>query len=135
MNQKCVGLFILALIGAAITVGVAFLLPKQNALDFFAIVLAVIFGAYFGFAFSGSASKKYVGVEIANIILGIIISLLSLIITPYFLVIGFFWHGLWDLIHHKKVMLAKVDVPEWYVYGCVFYDWAVGALLIWWLSI
>ncbi|MDD5686629.1 MAG: hypothetical protein PHE88_02200 [Elusimicrobia bacterium] len=134
MKEKYIGLLV-ALITVPITVGIAFLLPKQNVLNFFTILLMGIAGAYFGFAFSGSTSKKDVFIEVSNVVMYIALLLLSIIVTPYFLIAGYFWHGIWDAIHHEKLRIVKTKVPEWYIVSCTFYDWAVGIFLIWWLSV
>lgn len=134
MKEKHLGL-VVGITLAAVTMAIAFLLPKQNVLDFFVILLAGIFGAYFGFAFSNPTSKKDRIIEIVNIISGLVILLFGAIVTPAFLIAGYLWHGLWDAIHHQKVGLVKINVPEWYVYGCLLYDWIIGVFLIWWLAV
>jgi hypothetical protein len=134
MKEKYIGLLV-GVILLAVAIGFAFLLPEQNVLDFFTILLANIAAVYAGFTFSNPGSKKDVFIEMANIAMYFALLLLSMMITPYFLIAGYFWHGVWDAIHHEKLRLVKTKVPEWYIYGCIFFDWAVGLFLIWWVSL
>lgn len=134
MKEKYIGL-LAGIIPAAIVIGFTFLLPEQIVLDFFRILLACIAAVYIGFAFSNPESKKDVFIELANITLYLALLLLSIMVTPYFLITGYFWHGLWDAIHHEKLRLVKTRVPEWYIFFCMVFDWAIGLFLIWWVSL
>ncbi len=92
-----------------------------------------IAAVYLGFTFSNTGRKQDIVIEIGNVAMYIILVLLNFSITPYFLVAGYFWHGLWDAIHHKKINLVQTKVPEWYIYGCVLYDWVIGFFILAWL--
>lgn len=88
---------------------------------------------YLGFTFSNVGRKQDIIIEMANITMYIVLVLLSIGITPYFLIAGYFWHGVWDIIHHKKVNLIQTKVPEWYIYGCILYDWVIGIFILVWM--
>lgn len=58
--------------------------------------------------------------------------LLGLLFSPYFLALGYFGHGIWDLVHHPK--LVQTRVPQSYIYLCSIYDWVVGIfIIVWWM--
>ena len=132
MKEKTLGLTIGAIL-AAVTIAITLVLPKANALQFFTALLMGIAAVYIGFTFSNAGRKQDIIIEIANITLYIVLVLLSLVITPYFLVAGYFWHGVWDIIHHKKVNLVQTKVPEWYIYCCILYDWVIGIFILVWM--
>ncbi len=132
MKEKSIGLAI-GVILAAVTITIALMLPKAIALQFFMVLLMGIAAVYIGFTFSNAGRKQDIVVEMANIAMYIVLVLLSLSITPYLLVAGYFWHGLWDAIHHKRINLVQTKVPEWYIYGCILYDWIIGFFILAWL--
>ena len=132
MKEKYLGL-VVGIILAVITIAMTLLLPKAVGLQFLMVLLMGIAAVYIGFTFSNAGRKQDIIIEMANIAMYIILVLLSLSVTPYLLVAGYFWHGLWDAIHHKKINLIQIKVPEWYIYGCVLYDWVIGFFILAWL--
>jgi len=132
MREKYLGI-IIGIIFAAVTIAITLALPKANAMQYLTVLLMGIATVYLGFTFSNAGRKQDIIIEIANITLYIVLVLLSLVITPYFLVAGYFWHGVWDIIHHKKVNLVQTKVPEWYIYCCILYDWVIGIFILVWM--
>ncbi len=132
MKERTLGL-IIGVILTAVTIAITLVLPKANALLFLTALLTGIAAVYIGFTFSNVGRKQDILIEIANIAMYIVLILVGLSITPYFLVAGYFWHGLWDAIHHKRINLVQTKVPEWYIYGCILYDWVVGIFILAWL--
>ena len=132
MREKYLGLLI-GIILVAVTTAITSALPKANALQFLTVLLMGIATVYLGFTFSNAGRKQDIIIEIANVTLYIVLVLLSIVITPYFLVAGYFWHGIWDAVHHKKVNLVQTKVPEWYIYGCILYDWVIGIFILVWM--
>ena len=132
MKERTLGLTI-GVILVAITIAITLMLPKAVGLQFLMVLLMGIAGVYLGFTFSNTGRKQDIVIEIGNVAMYVVLMLLSLSITPYFLVAGYFWHGLWDAIHHKKINLIQIKVPEWYIYGCVLYDWVIGFFILVWL--
>jgi hypothetical protein len=131
MNNKNLGLSI-GLILMVVAIVIALLLPKPKALEFFTILLASIAAVYAGFTFADGSRARDIIIEMANIGMYLVLVLLSIWETPYFLVAGYFWHGVWDAIHHEKIKLVHTRVPEWYIYGCIFFDFAIGAFILVW---
>ncbi len=132
MKEKSLGLTI-GVILVAVTIAITLLLPKAVGLLFLTVLLMGIAAVYIGFTFSNAGRKQDILIEMANIAMYIVLVLLSLWITPYFLVAGYFWHGIWDAIHHKRINLVQTKVPEWYIYGCILYDWVIGFFILAWL--
>lgn len=132
MREKYLGLTI-GIILVAVTIAISLALPKANALQYLTVLLMGIATVYLGFTFSNAGRKQDIIIEMVNITMYIVLVLLSIGITPYFLVAGYFWHGVWDIIHHKKVNLVQTKVPEWYIYGCILYDWVIGIFILVWM--
>lgn len=132
MREKYLG-FTIGIILVSVTIAISLALPKANALQYLTVLLMGIATVYLGFTFSNAGRKQDIIIEMVNITMYIVLVLLSIVITPYFLVAGYFWHGVWDIIHHKKVNLVQTKVPEWYIYGCILYDWVIGIFILVWM--
>jgi hypothetical protein len=130
-NEKNIGLMI-GFVLALVTIGISLLFSKSRALDFFTIFLTGIVAAYAGFAFSGGR-KQDILIEIPHLVLYLVLIFFSIWGMPYLLVVGYFWHGIWDLIHHPKISIVKTNVPKWYIYGCALYDWVIAVFILVWL--
>lgn len=70
-------------------------------------------------------------IEILGVIAFCSCAVLGLWVSPIFLLIGYFAHGIWDIIHHSHGI--KTKVTHWYIPFCLIYDWLVGAYIIYWL--
>ncbi|MDH5178412.1 MAG: hypothetical protein OEZ39_04100 [Gammaproteobacteria bacterium] len=116
---------------AALTCFIFHLLPYGKALDAIGMVLAVIASIYIGFAIA-DGRKNIILIECfaAAVFLGL--ALFGMWGKPVWLVIGYFAHGGWDLIHHPAAVQTKVR--RWYPPLCVLYDWIIGAWLLVWLG-
>jgi hypothetical protein len=109
------------------TVAVVLLLPRPQALDLLAILLFGIAAIYVGFAFSdGQWSSVLIQSTAATVFL--VVAALGMWVSPLFLVAGYIGHGLWDYLHHVKII--KMRVVSWYPPFCVAYDWLVAALIL-----
>ena len=117
------------LLGAA-TVPVFIVLSEPLAQQWGALLLALIGGAYVGFAArDGRPSANLV--ELAGALAFAGVGLAGLQFNPLLIAAGYVGHGFWDLFHHRHGPYA--DTPHWYIPFCVVYDWILGAfLLIWW---
>jgi hypothetical protein len=95
-----------------------------------ALLLAMIGGAYVGFAVrDGRPSANLI--ELAGALAFAAVALAGLQFNPLLIAGGYVAHGFWDLFHHRHGPYA--DTPHWYIPFCVVYDWILGAfLLIWW---
>lgn len=121
-------------IGAILAVAtgiVIFALPAFMARDLLAIVMTLIGAAYFGFAFSQSDRRKAT-VEVIVACFFVIVALLGLWVSMWFIVAGLFLHGIWDLLHHRPEF---AEIPGWYIPFCTWYDWIACLLVALWLAL
>ncbi len=117
------------LLGGA-TIPVFLALTQPLAQQWAALLLALIGGAYVGFAARDGRPSANV-IELAGALAFVAIGLLGLQFSPRWIAGGYVAHGFWDLVHHRHGPYA--DTPQWYIPFCVVYDWIVGAfLLVWW---
>ena len=117
----------LAVALAVPTIVLVSLIPADRARVFLAMQLAVIGGIYIGF---GIADGRLSAIAFEAVQAGtfIVIALCGVWYSWWFLVGGYFGHGLWDFAHHSHGVQTRV--PGWYVPACVVYDWLVAAFLI-----
>ena len=117
------------LLGAA-TILVFLLLSEPLAQQWGALLLAMIGGAYIGFAArDGRPSANLI--ELVGGLTFAAVALAGLQLNPLWIAGGYVAHGCWDLLHHRHGPYA--NTPHWYIPFCVVYDWILGAfLLVWW---
>lgn len=110
-----------------LTIIFVLLLPKSMALDFLALLLALIVGIYLGFAIAEEkVSSALAEIPVAGLFF--VIAGLGLQVSPLFLVLGYAAHGFWDLLHHPKAI--KTKVVSWYPPFCAIYDWLVAGFIL-----
>ncbi len=112
---------------AGLTVFVAQLLPKETVFVALNVLLIIIALIYLGFAYFDGEGKNWI-VEILGVVVFSIISVGSWQLSPKFLALGFFAHGIWDAFHHPKLLQTKVWT--WYPPFCLIYDWLI-AVYVW----
>ena len=122
---------LIALGAGVVTCLFIYVLPYGRALDAIGLLLGIIAAIYIGFAITdGRTHVLYLECSVAAVF--ILLALLGMWGKPVWLVIGFFAHGAWDLLHHPGNMGSKVR--KWYPPACLAYDWLVGAYLVYWLG-
>mmetsp|Transcript_43423 Transcript_43423/g.108473 ORF Transcript_43423/g.108473 Transcript_43423/m.108473 type:complete len:97 (-) Transcript_43423:115-405(-) len=57
----------------------------------------------------------------------LVLSVLSMTSSKFYLIAGYVCHGVWDALHHGAV---KTPCPRWYIPLCLVYDWAVALALV-----
>ena len=115
---------------AAASVPVFLVLSESLARQWAALLLAMIGGAYVGFAARDGRPSANI-IELAGGLGFAGVGLAGLYMSPLLIAAGYLAHGLWDLLHHRHGPYA--DTPQWYIPFCVVYDWLVGMfLLLWW---
>lgn len=114
---------------AALTIGVALLLPQSLVVPLFALLLAFTAAVYVGFAevdqTSGEERLQWI---VALTFVGM--ALLGLWISPWFIVLGWVLHTGWDLLHHRGVLETRT--ADWYPGACLAYDLVVAGFLAFW---
>jgi len=85
------------------------MLPERNLLDLLALALAGIGAVYAGFAISDGRQKWIVieGVVAAGFLA---LAALGLWVSPLYLGVGYFLHGVWDIFHHSPKPLKTCVV-------------------------
>lgn len=122
---------LLTLGAGVITCLFIYVLPYGKALDLVGLLLGVIAAVYIGFAIAdGRNHVIYLECTVAAGF--ILLALLGMWGKPVWLVVGFFAHGAWDLLHHPGKLGARVRA--WYPPACVIYDWFIGFYLVYWLG-
>jgi hypothetical protein len=115
---------------AGVTILSVTLFPTDKAIDLLAMLLAIIGAIYIGFALSDRRQKE-LWIELAAAAVTISLAVAGLWVSPGFLVIGYMFHGAWDIGHHPR--LIQTRIVGWYPPACVVYDWIIAAfILVWW---
>lgn len=125
-----------ALVGALLallTAAFVALLPEPtNGLQFLAVLLGFIAGAYLGFAVADGTTRALV-VEAAGITVFVSLAAASLwFVSPVLLAAGYVAHGIWDVAHHPRAITTTV--AGWYPPFCLVYDVLVGVFVLAWLA-
>jgi hypothetical protein len=113
-------------LAAATILGIA-LFPTDKAVDLLAMLLAIIGAVYIGFALADGRQKE-LWVELTAAAVTISLAVAGLWYSPFFLVIGYMFHGAWDIGHHPR--LIQTRIVGWYPPACVVYDWIVAAFIL-----
>ncbi len=120
-----------SILSAALVLGVLvpahLLLPQEASVALGAVTLAVIAGAYIGFAAATGQVRALVE-ELGGASLFGIGALLGLLWHPVVIPVALILHAGWDLAHHSN--LFRSDVPGWYIPFCVWVDIGLGAVLL-----
>lgn len=91
----------------------------------FAIGLVVAAFIYVGFAVSGGASAGWIVVEVLGVALYGFAAWLGLRVSPWWLVIGWGAHPVWDVGLHL-VGTGREFAPGWYAIICISFDTVVA---------
>jgi len=121
------------LLGAALSaalIPVHVFAPPAHAPRIAAASLAVIAGAYLGFAAvdgrAGALATEFVGALLFGAA-----AVAGLVWSPFAIPAGLFAHALWDIAHHEPTGgRIGAKTPRWYPPFCVVVDVALGAALL-----
>jgi hypothetical protein len=106
------------------------LTPEPYRTELLAYQLLIIAGVYIGFAVNDGRAAV-IGIEVAHLVVFVALTLLGLWVSPWFIVVGYFTHGAWDMLHRPS--LIQTELARWYPPLCLVYDWIFGAVMIFWL--
>ncbi len=113
---------------AAATLVIPILLEDRAAFGFLAILLAMIAAVYLGFALADGRARTF-AIECAGIVLFAGVATIALVTEePVVLALGYFGHGLWDAVHHRRGL--DTAMPWWYVPACLGYDAVIGVYVL-----
>ncbi|HEX2030851.1 MAG TPA: hypothetical protein VHL78_05555 [Actinomycetota bacterium] len=113
---------------AGVTLVIPSLLSDRAAFGFLAILLGMIAAVYLGFALQDGRRRAFV-VEYGGMVLFAGAATVALVVQGgIVLALGYFGHGLWDAIHHRRGL--DTVMPWWYVPLCLGYDALIGAYVL-----
>ena len=110
---------------ATATILLTLTLSAAQASEFHAILLTLIASVYIGFALQGGQPYE-VGLELTVAAAFIVLALIGLWLSPWFIVLGLALHGVWDFLHHD---LIPTPVPRGYIPLCMVYDGLMAGFL------
>ncbi len=118
-----------ALILVLLTVVLLQILPGKQALDFLSAVLVAAAAVYIGAALAGGDTRT-LALELTAGIAFIAIALVGRWYAPAILAWGYFAHGAWDFLHHRKI--AGAETGTVFPVLCCVYDWAIAVVILLW---
>jgi len=82
---------------------------------------------YFGAALSDSRIT-WISVEFIMSCLFFWFDFLGLLYSPIWLIVGYILHGIWDMLHHPKII--KTKVINWFPPICATFDFVVALFIL-----
>lgn len=113
-----------------VAVSVGLILPSEMEREFFAMLLFGIATIYLGFAVADGRPRE-IAIEVTVIVVFGLLALGGLWFAPVLLVIGYFAHGIWDVVHHPHGV--QTSIRRWYPPFCLVVDWVISVYLLGWL--
>ncbi|ETI67250.1 DUF6010 family protein [Neobacillus vireti] len=93
----------------------------------FALFLAYTACVYLGAALSDSRIT-WISIEFAVSFIFLNCALLGLLYSPIWIGLGFILHGIWDMLHHPKII--KTSVVKWFPPICAVFDFIVAVFIV-----
>lgn len=118
-----------ALILVLLTVVVVQILPGEQALDVLSAVLVAAAAVYIGAALAGKDNST-LALELIAGIAFIAVALVGRWYAAGILAWGYFAHGAWDLVHHRKI--AGASTGKVFPVLCCVYDWSIAVVILAW---
>ena len=112
----------------AMTLPIHFFVPHELSVQIAAITLAIIAGAYIGFAAHDGRLSVLVTELVGSALFGLA-ALIGLTVSALAIPLEIMAHAGWDLLHHNNFMGAPV--PQWYIPFCMIVDVFFGGVLLW----
>jgi len=114
-------------------VSLALALPDSEAKAVLAAVMGCVVGIYVGFSLvDGRVAQLRIQLGFALFIL--LLTALSLLVSPLLLGLSYALHGCWDLLHLERRPLIPTRLPGWYAFFCMTFDFPVALAVLWrWL--
>lgn len=104
-----------------------YLLPQPLYILHLAIFLSAIAGVYLGFSvLDGRISTILIEGTVMAVFIAL--ALVGLKFSLWILAFGYFAHGVWDCLHHPKLVTTRI--APWYPPFCAVYDWSVAAFIV-----
>lgn len=100
----------------------------ENQLQIFALFLALTSCVYGGAVLTPNGAR-YSLVELPFVVVVFISSVLGILVSPFFLAMGFLIHGIWDMFHHLERI--KTPIVNWFPPFCAAFDFITGLFILW----
>lgn len=117
----------LAAVLLALFVPIHIILPVDQSIIVAGVTLALIGGAYIGFAARADSANVF-RMELAVAMLFGLTAVLGITVHWAFLPAGLALHAVWDLLHHNREFGAAV--PNWYIPMCTVFDGLAALFLV-----
>ncbi|WP_341863814.1 DUF6010 family protein [Gymnodinialimonas sp. 57CJ19] len=117
----------LAAVLVALFVPIHIILPVDQSIIVASVTLALIGGAYIGFAARADSANVF-WMELAVAMLFGLTAVLGITVHWAFLPAGLALHAVWDLLHHNREFGAAV--PNWYIPMCAVFDGLAALFLV-----
>lgn len=115
-------------IGLAITTIIALsFFNVEQVIDLSSMLVVFIAAVYLGFAVNDGRPRQLI-IEVVAINGFVLLAILGLWVNPFFLPLGLFLHGVWDIIHSPRGI--QTELASWYPPACLTYDWVVAIYLV-----
>lgn len=93
----------------------------------FTLFLAYAACVYLGAALSDSR-PLWISIEFIMSLVFFQMAILGITHSSIWVAFGFFLHGIWDMLHHPK--LIKTSVVKWFPPLCAVFDWIVAVFIL-----
>jgi hypothetical protein len=93
----------------------------------FALFLAYTACVYLGAALSDSR-PVWISIEFFMSLLFFQLAFCGLLYTPIWLALGFVLHGIWDMLHHPRII--KTSVVKWFPPLCAVFDFIFAVFIL-----
>ncbi|MEL7279337.1 MAG: hypothetical protein AAGK79_03215 [Pseudomonadota bacterium] len=115
---------------AVVSLPIHAVVPLAWSQNIAAGILALIAGVYIGFA-ANDGRLAVIALETVVALVFASGAMVALVLSPWWIAIGYIAHGFWDWLHHSPAFGHAV--PRWYIPLCAFYDVlaGVGLLVLW----
>ena len=113
---------------AGLTVLIIQALPPEIHHKIYAVALILAASIYVGFSLL-SQNTTWIFTETIGVIIFSLIAFIGVKFSPWFLVMGWLIHPVWDLLidNHKLTTF----LPHWYPTVCTGYDIAIASCIAW----
>jgi hypothetical protein len=127
MKNKTVKTIVAGILLAVLVIRIFYLFASPISYQLFALFFAYTACVYPGAALSDSRIT-WISIESAMSCLFFAIAVLGLTHSPIWLVLGFGLHGIWDMLHHSRII--KTRVVKWFPPLCAVFDFIVAVFIL-----
>jgi predicted membrane protein len=127
MNKSTIKVLVTGILLALLVIRMFVMFSVPLSYQLFTLFLASTAFVYFGSGLSDSR-HTWISVELIMSCVFFQFAFLGFLYSPIWLVIGFILHGIWDMLHHPKVV--KTKVVKWFPPLCAIFDFVVAVFIL-----